>query len=128
MVLVQFGTRRAVEEWVGAHPDSVPPPHVKLRIFERCDGVCHISRRKIRAGEPWDVEHMTALRDGGENRELNLAPALRDKHRLKTAQEATERANANRKKSKHFGAGGKKRGGFRGHRKFNGDLVWKDRA
>jgi 5-methylcytosine-specific restriction enzyme A len=100
---IQFGTRRSVSEWIGATPDSVPPDYVKLRIFERHNGFCHIAKRKIRGGEPWDVEHVTALRDGGENRESNMAPALRDKHREKTAAENSERAITNTKKAKHLG-------------------------
>lgn len=126
MTKIQFDNRRAVDEWVGATPDSKPPPHVVLRIFERCGGICHIAKRKIRAGEPWDVEHIEALRDGGANRESNMAPALRDKHHEKTAAENTERAVSNRKKSKHLGIG-QKRSSFPGSRKFNGDVVWRTR-
>jgi 5-methylcytosine-specific restriction protein A len=100
---IQFDTRRSVAEWIGATPDSIPPDHVKLRIFERHKGVCHIAKRKILGGELWDVEHVKSLRDGGENRESNMAPALRDKHREKTATENSERADANRVKAKHLG-------------------------
>ena len=100
-------TRREVPEWIGKTPDSRVPPHVALRVFERANGICHISRRKIRGGEPWEVEHVTALADwtgeGHGNRESNLRPALVDKHRRKTAQEATERADVRRKRSKHYG-------------------------
>jgi len=107
MTRIQFDSRRSVEEWVGATPDSEPPPHVKLRVFERCRGFCHIARRKIRAGEPWDTDHVIPLRDwtgeGHGNRESNLAPALRDKHREKTAEENRERGRINRKKAKHLG-------------------------
>lgn len=100
-------TRREVPEWIGKTPDSKPPAHVVLRIFERAKGVCHISRRKIRGGEPWEVEHVTALADwtgeGHGNRESNMAPALKDKHREKTAREAAERADCRRVKSKFLG-------------------------
>ena len=102
-------------------PASAPPPHVRLRIFERCDGICHIARRKIRAGEPWDLEHIKPLWDGGENRETNLAPALKDKHARKTAEEATARAEGRRKKSKHHGI--KSGSSFRGWRRFDGTPV-----
>ena len=105
--MIQIGTRRANEEWQGATSDSKVPDHVRLRIFERCGGRCHIAQRKIRPGEPWDLDHVIALRDwtgeGHGNRESNLAPAIRDKHHEKTGLEATERAEVNRKKSKHFG-------------------------
>lgn len=127
MAKIAFDNRRAVEEWVGATPDSVPPPHVRLRVFERCGGVCHISKRRIRGGEPWDLEHIQPLRDHGENRESNLAPALRDKHREKTAAENVERAASNRKKAKHLGIKGRGQG-FNAWRKFDGTVVYRDRG
>jgi 5-methylcytosine-specific restriction protein A len=102
--------RRAVPEWIGATPDSKVPDHVRLRIFQRDGGRCHIAGRKIWPGEPWDLEHVIALRDwqdkgyeGHGNRESNLAPALKDKHREKTAREATERAEAEQVFAKHHG-------------------------
>lgn len=94
---------RSVKEWIGKTPDSTPPPSVQARIFERAGGVCHISRRKIAPGEKWDVEHVVALADGGENRESNLNPALRDKHREKTAAENAVRAKTKRKSARHVG-------------------------
>lgn len=101
-------TRRAVPEWIGATPDSKVPDHVRQRIFLRHGGRCHIAGRKIRAAEPWDLDHITAVRDwtgeGHGNRESNLAPALKDKHRQKTAAEATARAEAGAKFAKHYGA------------------------
>lgn len=96
-------TGRSTPEWVGATPDSAIPPRVRLRVFESHGGVCHISGRKIRAGEPWDCDHIKALINGGENRESNLAPALRDKHRQKTAADVREKATITRKRSKHLG-------------------------
>lgn len=94
---------RAVEEWRGKTDDTPVPPRVKLRVFELHGGVCHLSGRKIRAGEPWDCDHVKALINGGENRESNLAPALRDKHRLKTAEDVAEKAVVARKRTKHLG-------------------------
>ena len=94
---------RAVEEWIGKTDDTPIPPRVKLRVFELHGGVCHLSGRKIRAGEPWDCDHVKALINGGENRESNLAPALRDKHRLKTAEDVAEKAVVARKRTKHLG-------------------------
>ena len=100
-------TGRKVEEWVGATPDSPVPPRVKLRIWERADGRCHISGRKIMAGDAWDLDHVIALcnwtGDGHGNRETNLAPALRDKHREKTATDVAEKSRAYRKRVKNIG-------------------------
>jgi 5-methylcytosine-specific restriction protein A len=75
---------RAVPEWIGKTPDTPIPPRVKDRVFDRYEGRCYLSGRTIRRGEPWDAEHIIAIINGGENRESNLAPALKDKHKEKT--------------------------------------------
>ena len=95
---------RSTEEWIGANADSKPPTHVRTRIFDRAGGVCHISGRKIMPGELWDLEHVVRLADGGENRESNLRPALRDKHLIKTAAENVAGAIVRKKRGKHVGA------------------------
>lgn len=110
-------TRRSTPEWIGATPDSKVPDHVRQRVFLRHGGRCHIARRKIMAGEPWELEHVIAVRDwtgqGHGNRESNLAPALKAKHREKTSREAKERADTDRTFAKHYGTRGEKPGGFR---------------
>lgn len=125
MTLIHIEGRRAVEEWVGRTPDSPAPPHVRLRVFERHHGICHIAKRKIRPGEPWDLEHVIPLADwtgdGHGNRESNMAPALRDKHRSKTAEENTERAIVRRKKAKALGI--KSGRGITAWRRFDGTIV-----
>lgn len=94
---------RAVEEWIGATPDSVPPSRVRTRVFDRAGGVCHISGRKIMAKEKWELEHVKPLHAGGENRESNLAPALVAPHRAKTAKERSEKSKIDRVRKKHLG-------------------------
>lgn len=94
---------RDVPEWIGKTDDSAIPPRVRLRVLERHKGICHISGRKIMPGDAWDMDHVVALCNGGENRESNLAPALRDKHRAKTAKDVAKRAKADAIHSKHIG-------------------------
>lgn len=94
---------RARPEWIGKTDDSKVPPHVRARIFKNRGGRCHLSGRKIRPGEPWDLDHIVALVNGGENRESNLAPALRDKHRQKTAADVAEKATVARKFAMNIG-------------------------
>jgi 5-methylcytosine-specific restriction protein A len=96
-------TARSVPEWIGATPDTAIPPRVRLRVFEAHGGVCHISGRKIRAGEKWEADHVIALINGGENRESNLAPALSDKHKAKTRADVRQKADVARKRHKHLG-------------------------
>lgn len=94
---------RSIEEWVGRTPDAVVPLRVRDRIFARAKGRCHISGKKIMPGDRWELEHVKALSMGGEHRESNLAPALAIEHRAKTAEEAGDRAKADRIRRKHLG-------------------------
>lgn len=99
---------RALKEWVGETADSKIPDRVRRRVFDAHGGICHISGRKIRPpADAWDLDHVIALinwtGEGHGNRESNLAPALRDKHREKTARDVAEKATADRKRSKHLG-------------------------
>lgn len=96
---------RETPEWIGKTDDSTIPPRVRLRVFERHGGICHLSGRKIAPGEPWDCDHVIALINGGEHRESNFAPALRDKHREKTAADVAEKSRTNRKRMKNLGIG-----------------------
>jgi 5-methylcytosine-specific restriction protein A len=104
---------RAVPEWIGKHPDQAVPKKVALRIWDREKGRCHLSGRKIGAGEKWELDHVISLTRGGEHRESNLKPALVEKHREKTAAENSEDARADRIKAKHLGLWEKPKGNRR---------------
>lgn len=95
--------RRSVPEWIGATPDTPVPRTVKARVFERYDGHCYLSGAKIKVGDPWEVEHILAIALGGQNRESNLAPALVQPHKVKTAADRGRIAKADRVRSKHIG-------------------------
>lgn len=116
---------RTVTEWVGKTDDAAIPDRVRVRIFERHGGICHLSGRKIKYGEPWDLDHIVALINGGSHCESNLAPALRDKHRKKTAADVAEKAMVYRKRAKHLGL--KKPRTMTRWRKFDGSIVYADR-
>lgn len=94
---------RSIPEWIGESPDAKVPDRVRDRIFLRAHGKCHITGRRIMPGDEWELEHIKPLSMGGEHRERNLAPALKESHKLKTAQEATARAKADRVRRKHLG-------------------------
>jgi 5-methylcytosine-specific restriction protein A len=93
---------RELPEWIGKSPDSRVPDRVRLRIFDREGGKCWISGRQIRPGDLWDLDHKVALINGGEHRESNLFPALRDKHRKKTADDVAEKAKTYAKRAAHI--------------------------
>lgn len=96
-------TGRSVPLWVGATPDTAIPPRVKLRIWEREGGRCWITGRKIMPGDAYDFDHKVALCNGGSHSEDNLFPALRDKHREKTAEDVAEKSKVERIRKKHLG-------------------------
>lgn len=94
---------RSTPEWIGKTDDTPAPPRVRLRVFEAHGGICHLTGRKIGPGDQWDLDHVQALCNGGENRESNLAPALRAAHREKTAQDVAVKSKDRRVKAKHLG-------------------------
>ncbi|MCH2069601.1 MAG: HNH endonuclease [Shimia sp.] len=96
-------SKRSVPEWIGATPDTAIPARVRLRVFEAHKGACHISGRKIAAGEKWEADHVIPLAAGGENRESNLAPALHTEHKKKTRADAKTKAKCDRVRKKHLG-------------------------
>jgi 5-methylcytosine-specific restriction protein A len=99
---------RPVKEWIGKHDGQAVPPHVRARIFDACGGRCHLSGRLIRAGERWDLDHIVALVNGGEHRELNLAPVLCEPHRKKTREDVRIKSKNYRKRAYHLGIKRKK--------------------
>ena len=94
---------RQLPEWISANPDAMPPPRVRLRIFDAHGGICHISGRKIMPGEVWHLDHVKALILGGENRESNLRPVLVNYHKAKTAGEVAEKAKVDAIRKAHLG-------------------------
>jgi len=94
---------RRVDEWIGRSDDAKVPDRVRLRVWLDHEGICWLSKRKIRPGEKWELEHKVALCNGGQHRESNLAPALVDKHKQKTAADLAEKAMIDRKRKRHVG-------------------------
>lgn len=94
---------REVPEWIGKTDDSKVPPRVRLRVFEREGGICHITGQKIATGEAWQLDHRIPLILGGEHRESNLFPALVEPHKRKTATEMKIKSKIARIKAKHLG-------------------------
>jgi 5-methylcytosine-specific restriction enzyme A len=122
---------RSVPEWIGKSDDTPVPPRVRLRVFERCGGRCHISGRKITAADKWECDHVTPLIEGGENRESNLAPALVQEHRKKTRSEVAKKKKDARVRKKFLGQHKSKQPmqGGRGSKfkkKINGEVVRRD--
>ena len=116
---------RSVPLWHGATDDTSAPPRVRLRVFERVGGKCHRCRRKIAAGESWTLEHVVALVNGGPNAETNLDVTCSWCLPAKNAEDVAVKSKTYRMLAKHRGTK-PKRQGFRGWRRMNGEIVWKD--
>lgn len=93
---------RTVSEWIGKTDDELPPPRVRLRIYDKFWGQCHICSRKISAGEYWQADHIIALCNAGQNRESNLGPACRNCCYSKTATDVAEKSKVATKRKKHL--------------------------
>ena len=120
--------KRSVPEWIGKTPDTAIPSRVRLRVFEAHDGTCALTGRKIHPGDQWDCDHKQALANGGEHRESNLQPVLREAHRKKTAEDVKLKAKADRVRKKHLGLKTPKSPlpcgkGSKWKRKINGETV-----
>lgn len=94
---------RATKEWIGRADDSKAPPRVRLRIFRAHDGICYLSKRKIAAGEKWELHHIKALIEGGENRERNLAPVLVGPHKAETKRQVAIKTKTDAMAMRHHG-------------------------
>ena len=94
---------RKLEEWIGATDDTRAPPRVRQRIFDDCSGKCHICGVVI-IGKKWALDHVTALVNGGENRQSNLKPVHITCHAVKTASDVAEKAKIAAVRGKHIGA------------------------
>lgn len=122
---------RSVEEWIGETDDAKVPDRVRIRIFEAFGGMCHRSGLRISAGDAWDLDHLIALANGGEHRESNLAPVLREHHKEKTREDRKVQSRIYRVKKRHLGLAksrgrpmpGSKASGWK--RKFDG--TWERR-
>lgn len=94
---------RSVKEWISKHDDQAIPPRVKLRIFERDSGACHICKQPIKVGETWDADHIIALANGGRHAEANLAPAHKHCHVAKSVIDVKVKAKIARVKKRDLG-------------------------
>ncbi len=112
---------RTVTEWIAKHDDERIPDRVKLRIWTREGGRCHLTGKTIRPGDKYQFEHIKSLALGGEHRESNIALALDAPHKIKSAAERRQQAKSDRVRKRHLGL--KKSGRKIPYRKFDGTPV-----
>jgi 5-methylcytosine-specific restriction enzyme A len=117
---------RTVAEWRGKTDDTAVPDRVRVRVFDRAGGRCHRCNRKIGPSDKWTLEHVHALINGGENRERNLDVTCDWCLPAKNAEDVADKSKVYQVRKKHIGVNKPKRGGFRGWRKMNGTVVWRE--
>ena len=94
---------RSTKEWIGKNDDAKVPGYVRLRVFNKYNGICYLSNIVIMSGMDWELEHIIALCNGGEHRESNMAPALVDPHKIKTKQDRAIKKKNDRVRKKFIG-------------------------
>lgn len=77
---------------------------VRVRVFERAGGLCHLCRGKISAADKWDVDHILPLALGGADDESNFAPAHNVCHREKSKVDVGRIRKADRQRAAFIGA------------------------
>lgn len=100
---MSISNRREVPEWIGVRPDTATPPRVKERILIAQDHRCANCGNEFHARLRPEFDHVTALINGGENRESNLQALCDLCHIPKTAGDVALKSTVARKKAKHLG-------------------------
>lgn len=126
-------TRRP--DWIKAR--KAIPKSVKQQAWSDCEGLCQGCGVRLVGGD-YEFDHITPVALGGTNDPENIQVLCTTHsmcHQKKTADDVVRIAKADRQgvrsgqqaKRKKRGTGQLQGAGFRGHRKFNGELVWRDR-
>lgn len=120
---------RAVDEWIGKTDDTAIPPRVALRVIERAGHKCQGCGMGVGALNKPQIDHITALKLGGKNREANLQCLCRSCHGYKTRDDVAAKSKDERIRKKHIGIGTGKKAlipgskGTRFKRKIDGTVV-----
>lgn len=112
---------RSTEEWFGKTPDTRAPDYVRDRVFERHKKRCYKCTRDLRPGDAFEIDHVIAIINGGENRERNLAPICDWCHDEKTKADVAEKSRVYQKRSKNNGTKSKSKTPVMGSR----NTPWK---
>lgn len=124
---------RKLPEWIGKTDDTPIPTRVKVRIFDKFDGICQGCGNRIIGKLVPNYDHILSIINGGENRENNLQLLCTICHAIKTKIDIKEKALVYRKKAKNLGLKLKRGRSFPGSRNspwkkmMTGRVVRRDR-
>ncbi len=71
-------------------------PRRIAEIFARDDGRCQCCKRKLRAGDDYEVDHIIALSKGGSDDDTNLQILCSGCHAIKTPGDISDAAKSKR--------------------------------
>jgi hypothetical protein len=95
---------RSTDEWIGKTDDTPVPLRVRNRQYLRDKAICQCGcTMKIKVFDKWEIDHRSAIINGGENRESNLQTLLSAHHKVKTAKDVAEKSKVARVRAKHIG-------------------------
>lgn len=97
----------------------------KLAAWERSGGRCECGCGQKILGTP-EYDHITPAAIGGSNDLDNCRVMAKRCHRVKTSKDVPAIAKSTRIAEKR--AGVRQGRGFRGWKRMNGDIVWRDRG
>jgi 5-methylcytosine-specific restriction protein A len=94
---------RSVPVWIGKTDDTPIPARVRLRVVERAGYRCQACGADITPANTPEIDHILAIKLGGENSESNLQCLCFACHAAKTLDDVAAKAKDERIKKKHFG-------------------------
>lgn len=77
-------------------------PQRVLKIYLARNGRCHVCGLKLPAGTDYEIDHITALVNGGTDDDSNLAPICIPCHEEKTPDDVATAGHGRRAAAKHF--------------------------
>lgn len=84
------------------HPRGRMTEQRVLRIYLAHNGRCHVCGLKLPAGTDYEIDHITALCNGGTDDDANLAPICIECHSEKTPDDKATAGHGRRMAAKHF--------------------------
>lgn len=97
------------------------------KIFLAADGICHICGFEIDPiRERWDADHVNPREITGKDDLDEFRPAHKSCHIDKTKEDVRVIRKGQRIRQKHMGIKKQKAGGFRGWRRMDGTIKWRD--